>query len=190
MTPDGDAAAISRTARRAGAPDWIDGTLLRMLDGGLWHATKEHAWRSIVNEGKIRADAPPLYKNGFCRSIGGVSLFDLTRPDDAASPAAAHWSAWLGATDDEPRYWIEIERSGVAAELLTTEETLSRWREAFERHSPNLRIIAGLETAHIGSIPLDRTCRVLRLIRGQLQEDPEAIVGQATLPQSSRSMMR
>jgi hypothetical protein len=157
-----------KSLRREGAPDWIEDVLLQKLDGRLWHATTERAWRAIMADGIIRPDAEAVYRNGFCRSIGAVSLFDLSQPDSAAPVAATHWSAWLGGLDDEPRYWIEIDRAAVSERLLTPVETLARWRLALNEGSQTLRIIAGLEAAHLGPIALLSTCQVLRLTRGCL----------------------
>lgn len=156
--------------RREGAPSWIDVDLLAQLDGRLWHASDANGWAGIRRTGAIIADAKPHYPNGFCRSIGAVSLFDLAQPDSASSVAAAHWSQWLGAVDEEPRYWIEIDRSAVAPQLLTPADTLARWRNALDEGSPNLRIISGLEAAHLGRVPLQHTRRVIECVSGRLRE--------------------
>jgi hypothetical protein len=154
--------------RRAGAPDWIGSSLLRELNSRLWHATDEQGWRGIVAAQAILPNAPAKYPSGFCRSIGGVSLFDLGQPDDAASPAASHWSDWLGRTDDNLRVWFEIDRDATRNAVLSPSATLARWRGALDAHSTSLRIIAGLEAAHLGPIPVERTIRVLQLRRGRL----------------------
>jgi hypothetical protein len=158
-------------ARREGAPSWIETPLLQALDGKLWHAANEDAWHGIVADGAIRIDAQANFWNAFCRSIGAVSLVDLSQPDTATSPAAAHWSQWLGALDDKPRYWIEINREAVGANLLTPAVTLDRWRAALADGAQSLRIIAGIEAAHLGHIALHRTVRVLRVQSGRWLAD-------------------
>lgn len=159
-----ESAAESR--RRVGAPAWIETALLYELDGGLWHATDERGFNGIVADRAIKPDAPSIYHNGFCRSIGAVSLFDLSRPDDAVPAAASHWSKWLGALEEEPRFWFEIDRKATAASVLDPAATLKRWRMALGEHSLSLRLIAGIEAAHVGPIPVTSTLRVLRLERG------------------------
>lgn len=156
-----------KTSRRDDAPAWIEGALLAALDGRLWHATDEKGWAGIRASGTIRPDAPPHYANGFCRSIGAVSLFDLRCPDSACSPAAAHWSDWLGHRADEPRYWIEVNRARTVATTLTPAETLDRWRTALAAGASSLRIIAGIESAHLGCIPMSSTVQLLTIRDGR-----------------------
>lgn len=160
------AAETGENSRRMGSPAWIQPELLAELDGRLWHATSERGYAGIVADGAIRPDSLAIYHNGFCRSIGAVSLFDLAAPDEAASAAATHWSAWLGALDDEFRFWIEIDRSATASDILDPRATLDRWRSALDAGSTSLRIISGIEAAHLGRIPLAKTLQVLRIRRG------------------------
>lgn len=167
-----DTRGVDRASRHD-APTWIDRALLAELDGGLWHATDERGWTGIIAEGAIHPDAIPHYANGFCRSIGAVSLFDLAMPDTAAPLSAAHWSNWLGGRGADPRWWFEIDRAASDDALLSPAETMDRWRKALSARSTNLRIIAGLESAYVGSIPLARIVRVLRIQGEEWDNQPQ-----------------
>lgn len=138
---------------REGAPDWIDQALVELLDGGLWHATSETGFQGICQDRQIKPNVPGGHKNAFCRSLSAVSLFDLSRPDSAAPQAAEHWSSWLKAWDGGPSFWFEIDREQAAANLLSPEEVRAQWKIAVDAHNPNVRLIAGIEAAHLGAIP-------------------------------------
>lgn len=146
---------------RPGAPQGIDLTLLHALDGGLWHATDEAGFAGISEDQQIRPDARAGHTNAFCRSIGAVSLFDLARPDTAFPSSAAHWSLWLTPFSGGAAYWFEIDRRAAVHHVLSPEATLARWNVALEAGDPNLRIISGIEAAHMGAIPLSCVCRCL-----------------------------
>lgn len=153
---------------RPGTPQWVEPVLAGALDGRLWHATDLLGWKGIRADGAIRPDARVNYPNAFCRSIGAVSLFDLSQPD--ASPPAAHWSQWLGSpSEDKVRLWLEVDREQVRGQLLDPDETLKRWRTALDEHSTSLRLIGGIEAAHVGEIPLVHVVRVLRIQGGRWQ---------------------
>jgi hypothetical protein len=137
------------------------------LDGRLWHATDEQGWNAIRLAGAIVPGARINFPNAFCRSISAVSLFDLAQPDSAASRASTHWSAWLGAHPPERRFWLEVDRAKAAPCLLSPAETLERWRSALAEGSPSLRLIAGLEAAHVGRIPLEHTVRTIEVNTGR-----------------------
>jgi hypothetical protein len=161
--------------RRSGSPEWIEDSLLGELDGGLWHATDERGWFGIVADGSIRADAVAKYGNGFCRSIGAVSLFDLSRPESAVSPTASHWSDWLRPNAGKC-IWIEVDREASAGKLLDPDATLARWKLALEEGCQNLRYIAGIEAAHIGALPLTSTLRAL-----EIGPEPDSDTGHRTI---------
>lgn len=147
-------------------PGRIPVDLLAELDGRLWHATRAAGYAGIFATGHIQPDAPPLYANGFCRSIGAVSLFDLACPDPPPGPT--HWSHWLRCYGSEPHYWLEISRDGAANDLVSAEDTLRLWRETPPGQGG--RIIGGIEAAHRGPIPLAQVVRVLRISLPEWQE--------------------
>lgn len=121
------------------------------MKGRLWHATSPEALRSILRQAMIRPDAAPIYPNGFCRTIGAVSLFDLTNTE--VPPGASHWSQWFRGPG-ETSYWLEIDRASVANALLSPVELLARW-------CGRTRIIAGVEAGHLGPIPLEHVSAIL-----------------------------
>lgn len=94
------------------------------LVGRLWHATQIDRALAIVSEGEVRPDAQPRYAAGFCRSLGGISLFDFRGGDDRAKGILhCGWLNWLsGHHDDEEGedaigVWFEIDASRVVPHL-------------------------------------------------------------------------
>lgn len=152
--------------RRSRAPSWIDTSLLYQLDGGLWHATSESRWIAILQDGAIRPDADADFSNGFCRSIGAVSLFDLSQSDDTAPVSATPWYGWLRLRDQESRFLIEIDRVGTVAHFVDPFVLIKRWKTtvaAIIDDSDSFRIIRGIEAAHLGPIKLCNVRRVLKI---------------------------
>lgn len=153
---------------------WVEPEFLGELGGGLWHATPECRWIKILASGQIRPDAPAPFNNGFCRSIGAVSLFDLAQPDDAARYDATKLAHWLGKRDDETRYWIEIDREATVSSVLDPAATCQKFRQLAlnsmkaraSQEGKGMQFIAGMEAAHVGPIPLYKTKRVLQIRNG------------------------
>jgi hypothetical protein len=161
-------AQIAMSELRPDAPTWLPADLIRELDGGLWHATDGHGFQSIAYDGKISPSAKAKYPNGFCRGIGAISLFDLSFPDPP--PSAAHWSQWISRESEGPSYWLEIDRDKARPRVLNPMELLERWKR--EQSFEKMRIIARIESAHIGPIPLDCVKRVL-VIEGRVWSEQE-----------------
>jgi hypothetical protein len=152
--------------RRSRAPSWIDSSLLDQLDGGLWHATSKSRWIAILQDGAIRPDADADFSNGFCRSIGAVSLFDLSQSDDAAPDRATPWYDWLNLRDQESRFLIEIDRVGTVARFVDPFVLIKRWKTtvaALKNEDDSFRIMPGIEAAHFCPIELCNVRRVLKI---------------------------
>lgn len=147
--------------RRPGTPDWVDDGLVAELDGNLWHATNRFACKQILRDGYIKSDAPATYENGFCRSLGAISLFDLSCADPG--PPISHWCQWICRDPKEPSYWFEVNRKLAASGLIGSEVLLNRWRE--KSHGSGGLILAGIEAAFIGRLHLDQLLRIIE-IRG------------------------
>jgi hypothetical protein len=103
------------------------------LAGRLWHATHIDKALAILADGRIRPDAPAKYKTGYCRSLGGVSLFDFRQPDehaaDAFSRGAGHWLSGHHAEDqDEIGVWFEIDPARAPPHILST-EIFKHWQD-------------------------------------------------------------
>ena len=150
-------------AGRSNAPKWIGRMLLAELDGRLWHVADPVSWAGILQDQGIRHDATAKYAKSFCRTFGAISLFDLACSDHGVLPPASHWSAWLMPDSDLSCYWLEICREQIESGFLSHSDMLARWHEASER---SLRMIEGVEAAHIGFIPLSSVVRVFELRRG------------------------
>jgi hypothetical protein len=149
--------------RRLGAPEWIDPALLHELDGALWHATRESRWTSIVADAEIRPNANADFENGFCRSIGAISLFDLSQPDKDVPQTATHWSRWLKPIGTDTPVWIEIDRQLTTVNVISPAALLKCWREKNPYEESSTRIIAGIEAGYLGPIPLNKIIRALVL---------------------------
>ena len=147
------------SSKRNGTPDWLSTDLVSELDGCLWHATTSEAFEKIVSEGFIKIPDQSKYSNGFCRGIGAISLFDLRYPDPP--PYISHWSEWISRNPLKPSYWFEVDRELTKSSVLSPTELLKRWR--IEQNSERVRIIAGIESAHIGPLPLSHTRRTLKI---------------------------
>jgi hypothetical protein len=123
------------------------------LAGRLWHATTLEAWRAILADGAIHVGAGPGgYANGFCRLSGAVSLFDMSAPAGDIDAAARNWLPWLSGEAPRVRLWIEINRAGLGDRFIDPVELRRRWKETDLRPRP--KIIAGVEGAHVGALPI------------------------------------
>lgn len=154
---------------RTGAPDWLPRGLVNELEGRLWHATNASALKMIVQDGFIGISAASKYPNGFCRGIGAVSLFDFCYPDPP--PYMTHWSQWISREPSQPSYWLEVDRELAQSSILDPERLLQRWRD--ERAADKMRIIAGIESAHLGPLPIDHVRRALKISHPQFTVIPK-----------------
>ncbi|SMF82148.1 hypothetical protein SAMN06265365_14237 [Tistlia consotensis] len=152
------------------------GPLWAELHGGLWHTTHPERFLGILEKGAIQVEPelpdPERFGtlNGrknwpFVRFIGGVSLFDFHRFDPAVYdeicpgrnwqtfvPYRSEWD-WHGAI------WLEIDRTRLrASAFLSAEEVRYRW---FNGGDLAHRLIAWVEAAHIGDLPLSACRRAL-----------------------------
>jgi len=147
--------------------EWISSPLLERLNGRLWHATSADGLSGILHDRAIRADAATKHSTAYVRSIGGVSLFDLAEPDIGIHPVAAHWSDWLRDRTGTP-YWLEVDRAAVADQFIGTRETYRRWQERLDAGGMTAtRLIANIEAAHIGSIPLCQVNAIIAVDHGR-----------------------
>lgn len=146
------------------------------LRGHLWHATDHRAVRAILASGSVRSDATPRYANGFCRSIGAVSLFDFAEMDRLTP--GFHWTEWL-LRPGEVTYWLQVDRTAAAPAIVEPAELLERYNRTVGEHC-GARLVGGLEAAHVGPVPLDHVSAILR-VRNE-PEDPSsvaAVIGRA-----------
>ena len=99
------------------------------------------------------------YANGFCRGIGAVSLFDLACPDPP--PYVSHWTQWISRNPLQPSYWFEVDRELAESAIVEPELLRERWKN--EWRDDAVRIIAGIESAHIGSIPIGHISQIIEI---------------------------
>lgn len=161
-----------KCTRRDDRSAWVEPMLLARLDGRLWHATSVAGLEGILREGIIRPDATTRHHAAYVRSIGAVSVFDLAEPDSGISIIASHWSHWCRGEIATP-YWLEIDRAAVAGQYLDPRETLRRWRKRPEPDgTPETRLIANIEAAHVGPIPIASIIDIVAVDDGRQAELP------------------
>lgn len=102
-----------------------------VLAGKLWHATHVDKALAIIADCEIRPNAPSTYPNGYCRSQGGISLFDFRGPEDNAVKALlCSWPRWLSGHhadgEDEIGVWFEIFPRCIATDIPAA-EIHQRW---------------------------------------------------------------
>lgn len=159
-----------------------------VLSRKLWHATHIDKALAIVAVGQIAPDAPATYANGYCRSIGGISLFDFRGPDeDAAAVLHCGWTRWLSGHhadgEDKIGVWFEIDPAKQPPHVASTELYAHYWanRSQDARGKPSTRDpMPRCEACHRGPIPLDAVKSVL-LIDGDCRADYESVAADKDL---------
>ncbi len=144
-----------------------------MLSGGLWHMTNRTRFSGILKDGAIlpepaipdserweTARGPDCYP--YTRSIGGVSLFDFDQFNSDRYAQCHPWSNWQKFVpyreDWGEAVWVEIDRAGVAASLISASDLLAR---AKAENSCQHLLMPLIEAAHIGPLPQSAFKRAL-----------------------------
>jgi hypothetical protein len=148
------------------------------LENKLWHATHIDKALAIVSDGEIRSNAPSKYVTGYCRSLGGISLFDFREPVSNVTKAMhCGWLTWLRGhsadDEDEIGVWFEIDATLIIPHIAAT-EIWAHWyaNRTFDQQGlPRFRDpMPFCEACHIGSISLQAVKGVL-LIDGRRLAD-------------------
>lgn len=150
------------------------------LAGKLWHATHIDKALAIIADGQVRPDADAKHVYGYCRSLGGVSLFDF-RHGDANAERVLHcgWTRWLGGhhadDEDEIGIWFEIDPTRVEPHIA--QHAIYDHYLANRTYGDDGRLLVRdpmprCEACHIGPISL-RSVRSVLLIDGRRLADHE-----------------
>lgn len=122
----------------------------------------------IASEGVIRPNAPPTYANGYCRYLGGVSLFDFRQGGLAFEYFKLHGSGWLpDPQGTDPRVWISID-AGKTDISFPAKEFLDLWIKSGPRDAdglPTSMTPIACEGCHKGEIKL-ADCEYALIIGG------------------------
>jgi len=132
------------------------------LANKLWHATHIDVAQRIVADGEIKPNAPPKYLRGYCRSQGGISLFDFRPgPEKARQVLHCGWERWLGGhhgdNEDAIGVWFEVDANRATPHI--SEDTIySHYmdnRRSYDDRPPPFRDpMPRCEACHLGSIPI------------------------------------
>ena len=156
--------------------------VLSELGRGLWHSTHPTWFARILSDGTIspEPDIPDNERFGtaigpegypYVRSIGGVSLFDLTDFEPATYSDLYRSSSWdffiPFRRDWSQSIWIEIDRRALGTGFISGAALLAQWK----RERASRRIMPLIEAAHIGAIHRNTFIRAFQVTDGD-----EAIV--------------
>jgi hypothetical protein len=159
-----------------------------VLANKLWHATHITKALSIVADGAIRPDAAAKYETGYCRGLGGVSLFDFRGSEknasDTFSRGAYHWLSGHGVRgEDEIGVWFDIDPVRVVPQI-PADEIFRHWladRRFDEQGQRRFQTpMPYCEACYIGTITLASVRSVL-LVDGQRLSDHETVAVDADL---------
>lgn len=155
-------------------------TLWSLLNGRLWHATSPDGLAGILADSEIRLAKGEKYQNSFCRSLGGVCLFDFGPSAVNECNQFSNWTGWFGGQQcSRIAIWLCINRDLVGDNLLDAGATHVRWQDAC-----HTQIIPGVEAYHKGPIPLAAVVSALLIARDdkkvfqQLVEFPAGVFRQ------------
>lgn len=157
------------------------------LANKLWHATHIDNALSIVADGEIRPNANSKYGNGYCRSLGGISLFDFRHGDNALRVLHCNWTRWLSGHNvddqDEIGVWFEIDPTRTEPHIA--EKDIYAHYMANRTYGEDGRLLVRdpmphCEACYIGSIPLNAIRNVL-LIDGRRLSEHEAVPADESL---------
>ena len=138
------------------------------LLGGVWHSTSNERYLRILETGAIlpEPDIPDNERYGpkkypVVRSIGGVSLFDF-RMFNAQEYGDEYGSTWSAFTPDSEGtgsiIWLEIDTAEIVENFIAPKVVMDKWKKSKEYR----QIMALIEAAHIGEIPVSMIKRVLK----------------------------
>jgi|TARA_A100001391_G_scaffold51157_1_gene31200 hypothetical protein len=145
-----------------------------LLAGGLWHNTSDDRFAGILLTGEIQSepDIPDKgrYNTGagekgypFARSLGAISLFDLTGFDHDEYAARYPVSSISAFVPYRPAWghsvWLELDRPALAQNLIGAVELLDHWKS----FGGDRNILPGVEAAHVGPIPVSALIRAVRI---------------------------
>jgi len=139
----------------------LPGPLSTLLKGRVWHATSFTNFDKIAEAGEIRPDAESRHRTAFCRSGGGVSLFDFRVSPTTINDQFGNWHGWLGSNFEVEgglAIWMCVNPAAIEFEDAPT--LLQRWKDTPAVEPPHgmpykPMIIPGVEACHCGPIPLD-----------------------------------
>lgn len=148
---------------------------LTMLGEGLWHTTSLERYSNILKTKAVlpepgipdsarwkTAAGPKHYP--YVRSLGGVSLFEFRGFEPESYRAAYPMSTWEEFVPYRSSWgaaiWLKIDRDAASMSLIDPKALVERWnRENAHGHT----LMPMIEAAHVGPIPVERICRVMRV---------------------------
>ncbi len=139
--------------------------LLDALRGRVWHATSVECYKSIKADGFIRVRPPRhQYQKSFCQHSGRVSLFDFRdAPGLADAIDRGDWLGFLGGVPGGLVVFLGLDPSlpVIPAATLVAESNDARISGRLTGPQGS-RLIADLETGHLGDIPAHRIVEVFQ----------------------------
>lgn len=159
---------------------------LIVLGEGLWHTTSPERYSGILKAKAVlpepglpdserwkTAAGPKHYP--YVRSLGGVSLFDFKGFEPESYRAAYPMSTWEEfvpyRSSRGAAVWLEIDRNAASESLIAPKALVEKWnREGAHGHT----LMPMIEAAHLGPIPIERVCRVIRVdsLKKRIEELP------------------
>ena len=157
------------------------GSVWDELRTGLWHATSPERFKSIRDTGVIDPEpsipdterwctggGPELYP--YCRSVGGVSLFEFEGIDMGAYDEESPGSSWrtflVGRADQVATVWISIDKANLGDSFISGSDVLEGWRGG----DLGRMIMPRIEACHKGVLPLVHCTHVLLLCSADTTE--------------------
>lgn len=142
-------------------PERFPADLWHTLLGHVWHVIELRKLSDVIREGAI-APGRGTYAGGYCRLIGGFSLFDFrVPPNDVRQTYEAGWgwARWLnaGETQDRVAIWLKIDH--VAQQSAIIEPTALWNRQAAD--PVKRKLIRYVEACHLGPMPTTAIVDVL-----------------------------
>lgn len=138
------------------------------LGGRVWPATTLERAMQISCDGAIRPNATPTYRKGFCRYLGGVSLFDFRQGKVAFEYFNLHGSGWLpDQTQTDIRVWFSVDLTKTDISI-PAQELLDVWFKSGPRDAdglPESMSPIACEGCHKGEIQL-ANCEYALVIGG------------------------
>lgn len=139
--------------------------VLKELLGGLWHTTPLDRFQRILELGSILPIPEILNPDGwrtmsgepyrsYAHTLRGVSLFDFDGFDPESYATKCPLSSWYEFVPFCEKWgsavWIQIDRAGVAPNLISAADVVTRWNadKAYEHN-----FMPYIEAIHVGPIP-------------------------------------
>jgi len=153
------------------------GPVFDELMGSLWHVTGNQTFGRILSTGEIHPEPPIANKlrwatargpdyYPYCRSLGGVSLFDFRDVDwdwMAERNQLRHWLKFLSGRECwEAAIWLAIDIDQIEDGFISAGDVRQGWL------SGNLhrRWMPGIEACHKGAIPIAACSMALAVFSG------------------------